>query len=131
MHKGDSRSAENDTLRFHNGTEDQLALFVEQTAIKKDPESVIKQIDEFCWSRHWMMHIGDKKGKILDDIVMRHKPKIILELGTYCGYSAVRMARFSSTDLIITINPYPLTSTEKIIDHSGLNNKIVQLKEFA
>lgn len=125
------RSEENGTLNFHKGTEEQLALFVKLTALKDDPESVIKQIDEFCWSKHWMMHVGDKKGKILDDIITRHKPKIILELGTYCGYSTIRMARFSSTQLVITIDPCPLKSTENIINHSGLNDKITQHKGIA
>ena len=32
------------------------------------------------------------KGKIIDEIVTEHKPQAILELGSYCGYSACRMA---------------------------------------
>lgn len=37
-----------------------------------------------------MMNLGDLKGKELDKVVKSKDPKLLLELGTYCGYSAVR-----------------------------------------
>ena len=50
-------------------------------------------IDKFCWEEKWMMNVGDVKGKILDDAVNQTKPMKALELGTYCGYSSVRIGR--------------------------------------
>ena len=40
-----------------------------------------------------MMNVGDEKGEILDRAIERSSPRLLLELGTYCGYSALRMAR--------------------------------------
>ena len=36
--------------------------------------------------------IGPVKGKILADIISKHKPETILEIGTLHGYSAILMA---------------------------------------
>jgi len=70
-------------------------------------DSVLATIDKFCWSTQWMMHIGDIKGKIVDETVLKYKPKKILELGTYCGYSSIRMARLIDPDgVIYTIDPW-------------------------
>ena len=42
-----------------------------------------------------MMNLGDDKAKIVKDVVLQWKPKTILELGTYCGYSSLLMAHYS------------------------------------
>jgi catechol O-methyltransferase len=38
-----------------------------------------------------MMNVGAEMGAILDRAVERARPRQVLELGTYCGYSALRM----------------------------------------
>merc|ERR1712110_916547 len=62
---------------------------------KGDANSVVKTIDDWCWSSkgNWMMNVGDVKGVHVDDAISEHKPMVVLELGTYCGYSSVRMGR--------------------------------------
>ena len=35
-----------------------------------------------------MINVGDEKGEILDAAIRRAEPRRLLELGTYCGYSA-------------------------------------------
>ena len=42
---------------------------------------------------HHSKNIGDVKGKHFDRVISEVKPKIMIELGAYCGYSAVRSAR--------------------------------------
>lgn len=37
-----------------------------------------------------LLHVGPLKGRHLDDAVQRASPTVVLELGTYLGYSAVR-----------------------------------------
>ena len=59
-----------------------------------DPESVINGIDTFC-AKNWMMNVGDQKGQILKMVFKEKKPKLILELGTYVGYSSLLMAHLS------------------------------------
>lgn len=42
----------------------------------------------------YLPSIGPVKGKIIGDIIKKHKPKRILEIGTLHGYSAILMANF-------------------------------------
>lgn len=62
-------------------------------------EAVLDAIDDFAWHQQWMMNVGDVKGQILDVALgeaLRLHPSgsfTALELGTYLGYSAVRVAR--------------------------------------
>ena len=110
------RMTENGVLSFHSGTEHALLLFVQQ-AVKSFMSSssdhdqqqhnnwrqvVLHAIDTFCLDRHWMMHVGPDKGCIVQDFlkkqIIQRDPQQqnhtynIVELGTYCGYSTIRMA---------------------------------------
>ena len=90
-------------LKFHNGTEEAMYRFVVRKAIQGNSASVLKAIDEFCYTQHWMMHIGDHKlpflleGISLAESNRKHRsggtsPFVVVELGSYCGYSAVYIA---------------------------------------
>jgi len=46
----------------------------------------------------WFPIIGPEKGKILADVIRRHKPKRVLEVGTLVGYSAVVMGKELASD---------------------------------
>ena len=48
-------------------------------------------MDEFGY-HNWLMVIGDIKGSIVDKEIEKKKPKVIVEIGGYCGYSAIRFA---------------------------------------
>ena len=69
---------------------------------------VLRAIDDFCVSRHWMMHVGPEKGDILvgalrSSILAKMEippssssenvPFVAVELGTYCGYASILMGR--------------------------------------
>jgi catechol O-methyltransferase len=76
-----------------DGREEALAEHVEAHARRGDIDDVIRVIDDFCYRRSFMINVGDEKGELLDAAVRRSQPRQLLELGTYCGYSALRMAR--------------------------------------
>lgn len=106
------------TLAFHNGTEDAMFLYIERIIQKYTrtnsslslPDLILHAIDTFCYSRHWMMHIGDQKGLILDSVITSLiqqqqqqqqqsesvSPITCVELGTYCGYSTLRILKLLS-----------------------------------
>ena len=71
-----------------------LLEFVQSKTPKGEPEAILSQIDEFC-TKNWMMNVGEEKGNIVKDVLKRHQPKSILELGCYCGYSSMMMAHYS------------------------------------
>ncbi len=76
-----------------DGREEALADHVTATAAAGDLADAIRAVDEFCYGRSVMMNVGDEKGEILDAAVRRTQPRRLLELGTYCGYSALRTVR--------------------------------------
>src|ERR1700752_5353896 len=76
-----------------DGREEALAQYVAANARKGDLDDAIRAVDEFCYRRSIMMNVGDEKGEILDRAITRARPHRLLELGTYCGYSALRTAR--------------------------------------
>ena len=81
------------TWQVGDGREEGLARYVTANARRGDADDVIRVIDEYCYTRSFMINVGDEKGVILDAMVAREKPKLMLELGAYVGYSALRIAR--------------------------------------
>jgi predicted O-methyltransferase YrrM len=59
---------------------------------------VLSEIEEIA-RKDYLPSIGPIKGKIIGDIIKKHKPKRILEIGTLHGYSAILMA-----DFLLSIN---------------------------
>lgn len=81
-----------------DGRESALADYVVTNAHPGDVDDAIRIIDDFCHSYSFLINVGDEKGKILDRAVERVRPHRLLELGTYCGYSALRTSRVMPTD---------------------------------
>jgi catechol O-methyltransferase len=108
--------------RFHSNTEASLLAHVRNSAMmsssssssSSSSEGVLRAIDDFCVSRHWMMHVGPEKGDILAGALRssilakleappppsRSSPSpsgnvefVAVELGTYCGYASILMGR--------------------------------------
>jgi catechol O-methyltransferase len=127
-------------VTFHNGIEDAMILFVEraismrQIEAKDLPFEVLKAVDVYCYSRHWMMHIGDQKGLILDQTVQDLQcsddhPINCVEIGSYCGYSAVRIAALFLHPLsrlyCIEREPKCVEWTRKLLTLAGLMDRVV------
>ena len=60
-------------------------------------ENVLKSIEEIG-KKQFIPSIGPIKGKIIAEIIKKHKPKCILEIGTLYGYSAILMANLVAND---------------------------------
>lgn len=63
----------------------------------------------------------------MDLVVMETSPSTVLELGTYCGYSAVRITRLlpPATKLItVEMNPEYAHVARQVIQHAGLQDKV-------
>ncbi len=58
-----------------------LQNYVLNNARRGDIQNIIDTIDQFGWNKQWLMNIGDRKGKILDQAIQTRKPKTVLELG--------------------------------------------------
>nr|DBA23097.1 TPA: hypothetical protein GDO54_014050 [Pyxicephalus adspersus] len=107
--------------------EQRVLQFVLQNAIRGDPKSVIDNIDKYCSQREWAMNVGDQKGLILDNVLKESNPNTVLELGTYCGYSTVRIARLlkpGARFLTVEFNPAFAAVAKQIIEFAGLKDKV-------
>jgi len=108
-----------------------LLSHVLQTAEKGNAESVLKAIVDFN-SHTWLPILGEEKGSILDAAVKQFNPKMALELGTYCGYSAIRIAskmgKRGSKLVSIEMNSDNCAIARAIIEHAGLSSKVTVLK---
>lgn len=114
-------------LLMGNSKEQRILQYVLQHAVEGDPQSVLETIDTYCSQKEWAMHVGPKKGEIVDTVVRELRPSILLELGAYCGYSAIRMARLlppSARLLTIELNPDYAAITQQMLDFAGLQDKV-------
>ena len=69
-----------------------------------------------------MINVGDEKGEILDAAIRRAAPQKLLELGTYCGYSALRTARVMPAGAhlySLEFNADNAAIARRILDHAG------------
>lgn len=109
-----------------DGREAKLADYVEANAAAGDAADAIRTIDEFAYNESFLINVGDEKGKILDDAVTRANAKRILELGTYCGYSALRMAVTAPQAQIYSIefNADNAEIARRIHRHAGVDDRI-------
>ncbi|GLJ33508.1 hypothetical protein SUGI_0673950 [Cryptomeria japonica] len=112
-----------------DGREKALLNHVLTTAEKGNPLSVLNVMDAYAKTSSWFMNIGDDKGPILDKALEKYSPGIVLELGTFCGYSAVRIAsqlhNEGSKLLTFEMNPDNCNIARRIIEHAGLSSKVV------
>jgi catechol O-methyltransferase len=81
------------TGQIGDGREAACAAYVEANARRGDLDDVLATIDKFAYEKSFLINVGDEKGELLDAAVLRADPRLALELGTYCGYGALRIAR--------------------------------------
>lgn len=117
----------NRTGQVGDGREERLAKYVVENARHGDLDDVIRVIDEFAYKRSFLINVGDEKGEILDRAVQRVRPKLLLELGTYCGYSALRICRAMPDDGRLVSVEFSAANAEiarRIWAHAGVGERV-------
>ena len=110
-----------------DGREEALARYVEQHAREGDVDDVIRVIDDFAYHRSFLINVGDEKGRILDGAIRRTEPRLLLELGTYVGYSALRASRVMQDGarlVSIEFNPANAALARRVWDHAGVGDRL-------
>ncbi|KAL4734573.1 hypothetical protein BDV11DRAFT_209290 [Aspergillus similis] len=86
-------AAQEKTSFFDDGREIELLHFVyshpKLDSIRGSPERVLDAIDEYARTRKYLMNVGEDKGRIVCDLIAEVKPKTMVELGGYVGYSSI------------------------------------------
>jgi catechol O-methyltransferase len=139
--KDQARATSNGVLAFHNGTEESLYCYVKNRATQGDPRSVLQAIDDFCYSQHWMMHVGDKKQPLLDLAISKARENTVgglctVELGAYCGYSAVYLASKMSAEAgdhlySVELKPSCVAWTKRMVEYAGLSHLVTVIESSA
>lgn len=110
-----------------DGRERAVREFVLREAPEGDAEAVLAAIDDFGRHRSMLMNIGDEKGLLLDAAVRRAAPALALELGAYCGYSAVRIGRLlvPGAQLVsVEFSAANAAIATDIVAHAGLADRV-------
>ncbi|OOF99513.1 hypothetical protein ASPCADRAFT_393355 [Aspergillus carbonarius ITEM 5010] len=80
--------------KIHNDGREQALLEYIQSHSSYDemhghPEKILAAIDEFGREKDFLMNVGRSKGAIVVKMITDRKPRIMVELGGYIGYSAI------------------------------------------
>ncbi len=90
------------------------------------PEAVLREIEKIG-ERNFIPVIGPEKGLILDKVIRDSKPKRVLEIGTFVGYSAIRIARLlpPGGELIcIEKNAHHAETARMNLERAGLSERV-------
>jgi catechol O-methyltransferase len=114
------------TGQVGDGREAAAADFVETRARPGDLDDVIATIDRFAYEHSYLINVGDEKGLLLDDAVRRVDPKTALELGTYCGYGALRIARAAPQARVFSVELSAANAevARRIWAHAGVADRV-------
>lgn len=109
-----------------DGREEAAAVYVAQNARRGDLDDVIATIDDFARNHSILINVGDEKGEILDAAMRAVKPSIVMELGTYVGYGALRLARSAPEARIISVEFLAANAAiaRRNIEHAGVSDRV-------
>lgn len=111
------------------GRERQLLIHVIKSAEEGDAEGVMSAMDSF-WQSTFANDGTDSwsiRGDTIDSIVRDRAPTRCLEIGTYCGYSALRIARHLPKGgklVSLEVDPLFAAIATKIVEHAGLADRV-------
>ncbi len=75
-------------------------------------DSVLMEIEAMT-KRKFLPIVGPQKGQVLVEVIRKIRPKRVLEVGTFIGYSAILMAKELESDAhLITIEIHPQEAEE-------------------
>lgn len=114
------------TGQFGDGREAAVAEYVLANARQGDIDAVLDAMDRFAYDETFLISVGDEKGELLDAAVRRADTRLALELGTYCGYGALRIARAAPTARVFSVEWAEANAAiaRRIWAHAGVDDRI-------
>jgi len=110
-----------------DGREESAARHVLARATRGDLDAAIAAIDEFAYRHKYLINVGDEKAAILEQALERVRPRRVLELGAYVGYSALRIARMLPDDgrlYSVEFSAANAAIARRIVAHAGVADKV-------
>ena len=114
------------TGQIGDGREAAAVRYVCANARKGDIDDVIATLDRFAYTESFLVNIGDHKGLLLDEAVRRADPRLVLELGTYCGYGALRIAAAAQAASVysVELSQANAENARAIWAHAGVSDRV-------
>jgi catechol O-methyltransferase len=114
------------TGQIGDGREAAAVEYVLKHARAGDIDDVLATIDRFAYEKSMLINVGDEKGELLDAAVRRADPKLALELGTYCGYGALRIARAAPAANVYSVElaEANAVNARQIWAHAGVGDRV-------
>jgi catechol O-methyltransferase len=114
---------------FNELRERSLLRHVINSSTEGDADSVMAAMDTF-WHTYfngegtaeWQL-----RGSALDAAIRSKQPKTAMEIGAYCGYTAVRMGRLmpaGSKLISVELDPLYAAIATKMVEHAGLSDRV-------
>ena len=142
MGKNESARHISEVGNYGDKREYYASKYVLEHSKPKDPEQVLEALENFD-VRWTMLHLGKEKGEYLDfalkELILQRRnneipgrdgshPIRVLEVGSYIGYSAIRMGRILATEadsgstlLSVEQNEENAGYAKTHVEHAGLN----------
>lgn len=116
----------NTTGQIGDGREAAAVAYVLENARSGDIDDVLATIDKFAYDKSILINVGDEKGQLLDAAVRRADPALALELGTYVGYGALRIARAAPNAKVYSIElaAANAANARRIWEHAGVADRV-------
>lgn len=116
----------NVTGQIGDGREAAAVDYVLANARAGDVDDVLATIDKFAYEKAVLINVGDEKGLLLDAAVRRADPALALELGTYCGYGALRIARAAPAARVYSVElaEANAANARRIWEHAGVGDRV-------
>jgi catechol O-methyltransferase len=114
------------TGQIGDGREAAAVDYVVDHARAGDIDDVLATIDKFAYEKSMLINVGDEKGLLLDAAVQRANPALALELGTYCGYGALRIARVAPNAKVYSVElaEANAANARRIWAHAGVADRV-------
>lgn len=116
----------NATGQLGDGREAAAADYVLAHARGGDAGDVLAVMDRYSYEKSFLVSVGDEKGVLLDAAVRRCDPKLALELGTYCGYGALRIANAAPAARVVSVELSAANAdvARRIWAHAGVADRV-------
>lgn len=97
---------------------------------KDDLPSIHRAIESFTKEQElWLKLAGDEKGAVLDAVIaMQDRPRLVVEVGLYVGYSSTRMASqmkaWGGKVISMEVDPFHAVIARNTIEWAGLSDVV-------
>ncbi|KAI9757710.1 MAG: hypothetical protein M4579_003335 [Chaenotheca gracillima] len=118
---------------FNDGREIELLRFIfshpDLAKMRGDPGAILGAIDEFGRTCKYLMNVGEYKGKIVCGLIKDVKPQVMVELGSYVGYSCLlfgaTLRRFGGAKyLSLEMDPLFAAISTSLVNLAGLQDLV-------